>query len=347
MNTKVGESKLSDISIVRDFIDVFPEDLSMTTTTTSGVPHRFGSWSDTRVSYDLVIFRKEHQCRLLKRGAWSSFEVSVGITEEGEVVTYLRFIANFSKIVKPHTSLTERNQKKERVKPRRVRAMAMTIQYGVRGMILAAQSEAFKQENVPERLHCESMVQTLEDIMRECVIDFGGSYHLRIWCAPFEALYGRKCRSPVIWAGIEGSSLIGPELVQETTDKRDLFWKKGKLAPRYVRPFEILERISPVAYRLRLPKELSGDEIKVDKTLHFVEEPVEIMDREVKRLKCSRMVVVRVHLGSKRGYVLFVFIRVYMCLCGLCEIDNQSIERDRSHWDWIDVGFCEVHFVHF
>ncbi|GJU60638.1 hypothetical protein Tco_1238404 [Tanacetum coccineum] len=52
-------------------------------------------------------------CRLLRRGAWSSFEVRVGITEEGEVVTYLRFIANFSKIVKPLTSLTERNQKYE------------------------------------------------------------------------------------------------------------------------------------------------------------------------------------------------------------------------------------------
>ncbi|GKE03660.1 hypothetical protein Tco_1395678, partial [Tanacetum coccineum] len=133
----------------------------------------------TRVSYNLVVFRKEHQCHLLRREAWSSFEVSVGITEEGEVVTYPRFIANFSKIVKPITSLTERNQKyewgverkeafqtlkndlckanvvtdalsrKEQVKPRRVRVMAMTIQYGVRGMILTAQSEAFKQENVP------------------------------------------------------------------------------------------------------------------------------------------------------------------------------------------------------
>ncbi|GKC15955.1 hypothetical protein Tco_1012737, partial [Tanacetum coccineum] len=162
----------------------------------------------------------EHQC-LLRREAWSSFEVSVGNTKEGEVVNYLHFIANFSKIFKPITSLTERNQKyewgtereeafqalkndlciedkilatssetpkvenapaemlrdmdqqiekraddgkanmvidalsrKERVKPRRVRAMAMTIQYGVRGMILSAQSEAFKQENLrAERLH--------------------------------------------------------------------------------------------------------------------------------------------------------------------------------------------------
>ncbi|GJU62334.1 hypothetical protein Tco_1244169 [Tanacetum coccineum] len=67
----------------------------------------------TKVSYDLVIFREEHQCCLLRRGAWSSFEVRVGITEEGEVVTYLRFIANFSKIVKPITSLTERDQKYE------------------------------------------------------------------------------------------------------------------------------------------------------------------------------------------------------------------------------------------
>ncbi|GJV55599.1 hypothetical protein Tco_1456604 [Tanacetum coccineum] len=81
------------------------------------------------------------------------------------------------------------------------------------------------------------------------------------------------------------------------------FGKKGKLAPRYVGPFEILERIGPVGYRLRLPEELSGvhdmfhvsnlkkcladaslhvplDKIKVDKTLRFVEEPVEIMDRE-------------------------------------------------------------------
>ncbi|GJS81427.1 putative reverse transcriptase domain-containing protein [Tanacetum coccineum] len=144
-------------------------------------------------------------------------------------------------------------------------------------------------------------IDTLEDIMRACVIDFGSSYHLSIWCAPFEALYGRKCRSPVLWAEIEGSSLIRPDLVQETTDKvvlvkekpkaaRDRqnsyvdyrrkplefevgdhvllkvtpwkgvvrFGKKGKLAPRYVGPFEILERIGLVAYRLRLPGELNS-----------------------------------------------------------------------------------------
>ncbi|GJS44138.1 putative reverse transcriptase domain-containing protein [Tanacetum coccineum] len=391
--------------------------------------------------------------------------------------------------------------RKERVKPRRVRAMAMTIQSGVKRMILAAQSEAFKEENAPaERLHgldqqmerkedeslyfmdriwvplvgvkaehqrplsllqqpkipewkldnismdfitklprsksghdtiwvivdrltnsayflaahedynmdklarlyideivarhgvpvsiisdrdgrftsrfwqtlqnalgtrldmstayhprtdgqSKRIIQTLEDMLRACVIDFGGSWDVTAY----------------VRDEIRESRLIGLELVQETTDKvvlikeklkaaRDRqksyadnrrkplefkvgdqvllkvspgkgvirFRKKGKLAPRYVGPFEILERIGPIAYRLRLPEELSNvhdtfhvsnlkkcladanlhfllDEIKVDKTLHFVKEPIEILDREVKSLKRSKISIVKVRWNSKRG----------------------------------------------
>ncbi|GKC04464.1 putative reverse transcriptase domain-containing protein, partial [Tanacetum coccineum] len=203
----------------------------------------------------------------------------------------------------------------------------------------------------------ERTIHTLEDMLRACVIDFGGSWDVHLPLA----------ESPVLWAEIGESSLIGPELVQETTYKVVLikeklkaardhqksyadnrrkplefeigdrvmlkvspwkgvirFGKKGKLAPRYVGPFEIIERVGPVAYRLRLPKELSGvhdtfhvsnlkkcladaslhvplDEIKVDKTLRFVEEPVEIMDREIKSLKRSRISLVKVRWNSKRG----------------------------------------------
>ncbi|GJU07288.1 hypothetical protein Tco_1123718 [Tanacetum coccineum] len=120
----------------------------------------------------------------------------------------------------------------------------------------------------------------------------GFDYHSSIWCAPFEALYGRKCRSPVLWAEIEESSLIGPELVQETTDKVVLIKEKLKAARDHQKSYADNRR------------KLLEFEIKVDKTLHFVEEPIENSDREVKRLKCSRMVVVKVHLGSKREVIL-------------------------------------------
>nr|GEV26981.1 retrotransposon protein, putative, Ty3-gypsy subclass [Tanacetum cinerariifolium] len=102
------------------------------------------------------------------------------------------------------------------------------------------------------------------------------------------------------------------------------FGKKGKLAPRYVRPFEITEQIDPVAYRLRLPKELNGvhdtfhvsnltkclpgptlqvplDEIQVDAKLNFAEEHVEILEKEFKKLKRSIIFIVKVRWNSKRG----------------------------------------------
>nr|GFA67250.1 putative reverse transcriptase domain-containing protein [Tanacetum cinerariifolium] len=102
------------------------------------------------------------------------------------------------------------------------------------------------------------------------------------------------------------------------------FWKKGKLAHRFVRPFKITERIGLVAYRLRLPKELNGvhdtfhvsnlkkcladptlevplDEIQVDAKFNFMEEPMENLEREFHKLKQSRISIVKVQWNSKRG----------------------------------------------
>ncbi|GJV86665.1 reverse transcriptase domain-containing protein [Tanacetum coccineum] len=197
----------------------------------------------------------------------------------------------------------------------------------------------------------ERTIQTLEDMLRACVMDFGGSwdthlpliefsynnsYHTSIKCAPFEALYGRKCRSPVIWTEVGESQLIGLEIVQETTkkivqtkerlktarsrqksyaDKRRKplefqvgdrvllkvshwkgvvrFGKKGKLAPRYVGPFEIVEHVGPKC--LAEPDvQVPLDEIEIDENLRFVEEPIEIVERDVKKLKRRRIPLVKV-----------------------------------------------------
>ncbi|GKC35093.1 putative reverse transcriptase domain-containing protein [Tanacetum coccineum] len=168
---------------------------------------------------------------------------------------------------------------------------------------------------------------------------FTSSYHSSVRCAPFEALYGRKCRSPIMWAEIGEGPLIGPKQkrkplefsVGEYVLLKVSPWKgvvhigkKGKLAPRFVRPFEITKRIGLVAYRLRLPEELKGvhdmfhvsnlkkcladptlqiplDEIQVDAKLNFMEEPIKILEREFKKLKRSRISIVKVRWNSKRG----------------------------------------------
>ncbi|GJT04727.1 putative reverse transcriptase domain-containing protein [Tanacetum coccineum] len=337
-NAKVDEPKISDIFMVRDFVEVFPDNLK-------GLPlHRQvefriklipGVTPVSKSPYHLAPSEMQELSEQLKELQDKGF-IRPSHSPWGAPVLFVKNKGGSMRMVPIFSNID-------------LRLVSTTL-------------ESLK-------INSKRQFRTRLGVFHLPLAEFSynNSYHSSIRCAPFEALYGRKCRSPVLWAEIGESSLIGPELVQETTDKvvlikeklkaaRDRqksyadnrrkplefevgdrvmlkvspwkgvirFGKKGKLAPRYVGPFEILERVGPVAYRLRLPEELSGvhdtfhvsnlkkcladaslhvplDEIKVDKTLRFVEEPVEIMDREIKSLKRSRISLVKVRWNSKRG----------------------------------------------
>nr|GFB59285.1 reverse transcriptase domain-containing protein [Tanacetum cinerariifolium] len=145
----------------------------------------------------------------------------------------------------------------------------------------------------------ERTIQTLEDMLRTCAIDFGKGW---VNHSPLKS-YADLKRKPMEFQ-------VGNKVMLKVSPWKGVvrFGKRGKLNPRYVGPFKVLKEIRKVAYELELPEELSRvhntfhvsnlkkchadeplavplDRLHFDDKLHFVEEPVEIVDREVKRLK--------------------------------------------------------------
>nr|GEW05385.1 putative reverse transcriptase domain-containing protein [Tanacetum cinerariifolium] len=240
---------------------------------------------------------------------------------------YPRSIEGFSKIAKSMTKLTQKKVKFDWGDNEE--AAFQLIKQNLCRVPILALPEGSKDFTIYYDASIEGLdavlmkrEKTLKDMLRDCVINFGNgwerhlplfefsynnSYHASIKVASFEALYDRKCRSPVCWAEVGDAQLTGPKLTHETTEKivqikqkiqaaRDRqksyadvkckplefqvgdrimlkvspwkgvmrFGKRGKLNLRYIGPFKVLAKIGTVAYRLKLPQQLS----RVHSTFH-------------------------------------------------------------------------------
>ena len=187
----------------------------------------------------------------------------------------------------------------------------------------------------------------LEDMLRACVLDHKGSceehfplgefaynnsYQASIQMTPYEALYGRLCKSPICWTEVGESSITGPDMIRDTFEKVSLirqhlltaqsrqksyadvrrqplefevgdhvflkvmpkrgvvrFGKRGKLSPRFIGPFEILEMVGIVTYRLALPPSMSSvhEVFHVSMVRRYTPYPAHVVDWE--RLRLTRM----------------------------------------------------------
>nr|GEV10906.1 hypothetical protein [Tanacetum cinerariifolium] len=255
------------------------------------------------------------------------------VSEPEEHGVHLKLVLELLRKEKLYAKFTK--SEKRKVKLRQVKAMSMTIQSSVKDKILYTLIDTSKVENAPAKMLCDlnqQMEKRADDGMtlaaQSEAFKQENSEMDDLPCGLADVVESVRdaigFESHVLWAEIEESSLTGLELVQETTDKVVLVKEKpkgaidhqnsyvdyrckpleGKLAPRYVEPFEIVERIGSIACRLRLSEELSSvhdtfhvsnlkkrfvdanlhvslDEIETDKTLYFVEESMGIMDREI------------------------------------------------------------------
>ncbi|GJY90878.1 putative reverse transcriptase domain-containing protein [Tanacetum coccineum] len=287
-------------------------------------------------------------------------------------ISYIELFSNYDCEIRYHPGkanvVADSLSRKERVKPKRVRAMNMTLQSSIKDRILTAQKEASDEFVGLQREIAVWLAAATQDSRMEMgrAMDFvtklprTSSLHDTIWvivdrltksayflpmredykmdrlarlylneivtrhAVPISIISDRNSRfTSRFWQSMQealGTRLDMSTAYHPQTDGQSVvrFGKKGKLAPRFLRPFEIIKKVGPVAYMLDLPKEPDGvhdtfyvsnlkkcladstlqvllDEIRVDAKLNFVKEPMKILEREFKKLKRSRIAIIKIN----------------------------------------------------
>nr|GEU60778.1 reverse transcriptase domain-containing protein [Tanacetum cinerariifolium] len=355
---KSKEKPLEDVPIVQDFPEILQRSslLNLPKRNSLGLAGYYRRFIKgfskitrpmTKLTQKKVKFdrgdKQEEDFQIIKQKLCSALILALPEGSKDFVVYYDASIKGKANVVADVLSW------KERIKPLRVRALVMNISLDLPRQKFDAQIEAMKPKTSSLKMwevylkflegisdsyrhsvgyeygyHLETdgqskrTIQTLEDMLRACVIYFGNgwerhlplvefsynnSYHASIKADPFEALYGRKSRSPVCWAEVGDAQLTGPELIHETIEKIVQIKQRIQAARDRQKSYADVWR-KPLEFQKCLsdePLAISLDEVHIDDKLRFVEEHVQVMDREVKRLKKSFIPIIKVRWKSRRG----------------------------------------------